>query len=253
MADRSLSAHERDVEIARAKLTRDLAVLCSPQTVAGFTEGLKQEALQTTDAAWEKLKARAAANPAAMMAIAAGLGWRFMNRPPIASGLIGLGLFSLWRTSAVPVDKNSTFLQQSARSLKTQAEELASATGDLAGQAKDAVADKGAETWDAAKATIQTKMKNWSETAAERLEEARAQARSTGDAVLDNLRRQQHDLRDQIAEAASTAKETLTDTARQSIRDEDTRNALLMGLAGVAVAAAVGIACQKRMAEPVDG
>jgi hypothetical protein len=48
-------------------------------------------------------------------------------------------------------------------------------------------------------------------------------------------------LRDEVAEFGSTAKLTLG--------DEDARNALLMGLAGVAVAAAVGIACQKRVAE----
>lgn len=240
MTDMSLSAHERQVEDARAKLSRDLAVLCSPRTVAGFTDGLKQEALETKDAVWEKLKARAAANPAAMMAIAAGLGWRFMNRPPIASALVGLGLFSLWRTSAGPVDKSSSFVQQSARSLKVQGEELASAAGDLAAQAKGAVAAKGAEAWDAAKANMQT----WGEAAGERLDEARGQAKSVGDAVLDNLRRQQHDLRDEAAEVASVAKE--------AFRDEDTRNTLLMGLAGVAVAAAVGIACQKRMAETTD-
>ena len=241
MTDISLNAHERAVETARAKLTRDLDVLFSPRTMAGFTEGLKQEALETKDALWDKLKARAAANPAAMMAIAAGLGWRFMSRPPIASALIGLGVFSLWRTSAGPLDQNSSFIQQSARSLKAQGEELASAASDFAAQTKDKVAAKGAETWDTAKASMQA----WGEAAGERLEEARAQAKSTGDAMLDSLRRQRHDLRDEVAEVGSRAKQTL--------RDEDTRNALLMGLAGVAVAAAFGIACQKRMAETVDG
>ena len=241
MADVSLNAHERAVETARAKLTHDLDVLCSPRTMAGFADDLKQEALETKNALWDQLKAKAAANPAAMMAIAAGLGWRFMRRPPISSALIGLGLFSLWRTSASPLDQNSSFIQQSARSLKVQGEELATAASDLAAQTKDKVAAKGAETWDAAKASLQT----WSEAAGEHLEEVRAQAKSTGDAVLDSLRRQQHDLRDEVVEVGSTAKQTL--------RDEDTRNALLLGFAGVAVAAAVGIACQKRIADPVDG
>jgi len=63
MTEMSLNAHERDVEDARAKLTQDLSVLCSPRTMAGFTDSLKQEALETKDALWEKLKAKAAANP----------------------------------------------------------------------------------------------------------------------------------------------------------------------------------------------
>ena len=237
MTNMSLNAHERAVETARTKLTWDLDVLCSPRTMTGFTEGLKQEALETKDALWNQLKARAAANPAAMMAIAAGLGWRFASRPPIASALVGLGLFSLWRTSARPLDQNSSFIQQSARSLKAQGEELASAASDLAARTTNKVAAKGAETWDAAKASMQS----WGEVAGERVEEARGQVKSTGDTMLDSLRQQRHDLRDEVAEFGSTAKQTLG--------DEDARNALLMGLAGVAVAAAVGIACQKRVVE----
>ena len=66
MSDISLKVHEREVESARAKLTEDLTVLCSARTFATFTDDLKQEALDTKDAVWEKLKARAAANPAAM-------------------------------------------------------------------------------------------------------------------------------------------------------------------------------------------
>jgi hypothetical protein len=38
------------------------------------------------------LKARAAANPLALAAVAAGVGWRLFHRPPIATALVGLGL-----------------------------------------------------------------------------------------------------------------------------------------------------------------
>jgi hypothetical protein len=37
--------------------------------------------------------------------------------------------------------------------------------------------------------------------------------------------------------------------AMDKVRDDDTRNALLLGVAGVAIAAALGIACQKRISE----
>jgi uncharacterized protein YdcH (DUF465 family) len=244
MSDISLKVHEREVESARAQLTEDLAVLCSARTFAGFTDDLKQQALDTKDAVWEKLKARAAANPAAVMAIAAGLGWRLMTRPPIASALIGLGLFSLWRTSAAPLDKHSSFLQQSAQSLKTQGEDLATAAGgmaaDLAAQAKGTVSAKGTEAWEAAKAKVQ----DWNEQASARLDEARSKAKTASDSVVDGLRRQQHDLRDEIADMTAAAKE--------SLRDEDTRNTVLIGIAGVAIAAAMGIACQKRISESTE-
>ena len=240
----SLTVHERAVESARAKLTEDLAVLCSARTFATFTDDLKQEALDTRDAVWEKLKARAAANPAAMLAIAAGLGWRLMTQPPIASALVGLGLFSLWRTPGAPLDKRSSFLQQSAQSLKTQGEDFATTAGgiagDLAAQAKDTVSAKGTEAWEAAKAKVQ----QWNEDAGARLDNARAKAKSASDSVVDSLRRQQHDLRDEIAD--------MTVAARESLRDEETRNTVLVGIAGVAIAAALGIACQKRISESTE-
>ena len=244
MPDISLTVHERAVESARAKLTEDLAVLCSARTFATFTDDLKQEALDTRDAVWEKLKARAAANPAAMLAIAAGLGWRLMTQPPIASALVGLGLFSLWRTPGAPLDKRSSFLQQSAQSLKTQGEDFATTAGgiagDLAAQAKDTVSAKGTEAWEAAKAKVQ----QWNEDAGARLDNARAKAKSASDSVVDSLRRQQHDLRDEIAD--------MTVAARESLRDEETRNTVLVGIAGVAIAAALGIACQKRISESTE-
>ncbi|MGA8390424.1 MAG: hypothetical protein WBV43_10870 [Pseudolabrys sp.] len=240
----SLKIHEREVESARAKLTEDLAVLCSARTFATFTDDLKQEALETKDAVWEKLKARAAANPAAMLAIAAGLGWRLMNRPPIASALIGLGLFSLWRTPGAPLDKRSSFLQQSAQSLKTQGEDFATAAGgmaaDLAAQAKDTVSTQGAEAWEAAKVKVQ----EWNESAGARLDDARSKAKTASDSVVEGLRRQQHDLRDEIA--------VVTAAAKGSLRDEGTRNTVLVGIAGVAIAAALGIACQKRISESTE-
>ena len=50
----------------------------------------------------DDLKGKAAANPAAALAIAAGVAWQMIRRPPIASALVGLGLVSLWRTTPTP-------------------------------------------------------------------------------------------------------------------------------------------------------
>jgi len=116
MSEISLQAHEHDVERARAKLAGSLATLRNPATLSAFTADLKHEALATKDSLVgqaksaaqstlngfvEDLKAKAAANPAAVVAIGAGLAWRFLRHPPITSALVGMGLYSLWHTNAV--------------------------------------------------------------------------------------------------------------------------------------------------------
>jgi hypothetical protein len=63
MVDASLLEYERDVEQSRARLTRDLAVLCSPETFASFTDDLKQEAFETKDALFESLSPTQGINP----------------------------------------------------------------------------------------------------------------------------------------------------------------------------------------------
>ena len=80
-----LLEHEKAVEQSRVKLSEDLAILCSPETRAAFTDDLKHEALDIKDALWEKLKARAASNPAAVTAIGAGLIWHLLRNPPITA------------------------------------------------------------------------------------------------------------------------------------------------------------------------
>jgi hypothetical protein len=211
MVDAFLLEYERDVEQSRARLTRDLAVLCSPETFANFTDDLKQEAFETKDALWEDVKARAAANPAAVIAIGAGLAWRLLQRPPIATALIGLGV--------------------------EQALEALSAASRIAGQAQEAVAAKGAEIWDDAR----EKVREWGEEVATRLDDTTSRAKSIGQAFLDDVRAKQHDLRDQVENVAAKAAD--------KFRDEDTRNNLLLGLAGLAIAAALGIACQKKITD----
>ena len=45
-----------------------------------------------------EIKDRAAANPLAALAIGAGLAWRLLHKPPIATLLVGGGLVSLLKT-----------------------------------------------------------------------------------------------------------------------------------------------------------
>jgi hypothetical protein len=89
MSEPNLSELERDVEAARVRLAGDLSVLRSPTTLSRFGEDLKRDAIEQKDAllqtarstiqstvlGWvDGLKARAAANPAAVLLKAAG--WR---------------------------------------------------------------------------------------------------------------------------------------------------------------------------------
>jgi ABC-type multidrug transport system fused ATPase/permease subunit len=105
-----IDAIERDVEQAREKFAGDLARLRSPDILARFKDDLwaaKDDLVErTTEAAkdgaqrvFDDLKDRATANPAAALAIGAGLAWQLARRPPIATLLVGLGVVSLLRTS----------------------------------------------------------------------------------------------------------------------------------------------------------
>ena len=174
--DNSLRQCERDVEAARAKLADDLAVLRSPATVASFTESLKDTALNAKDAVIEQakdavrskvssfvdeLKAKAAANPAAALTIGAGIAWHVVRHPPIATALIGAGLYSLWRSQAVP--SNTDYFEHGKERLKEQASELGASAMDLASEMGDAVVAKAGELTDTAKQTVQ----GWSQSAAD--------------------------------------------------------------------------------------
>lgn len=236
MVEGPLLEREREVERSRAKLTQDLAVLCSPDTFASFTDDLKQEALDTKDAFWQELKARAAANPAAVIAIGAGVAWRVVQRPPIATALIGVGLYSLWQTDAKPSTGDISYTQQSLQALKEQAGEFVSAAADIADHAQEAVSAKVSEALDATK----DKIPGWADNVGGALGSASASVKSGSKAV----RRTQHDLRDQMQYVASVAIE--------KVRDEGTRNKLLLGVAGVAITVALGIACQKRISEMLE-
>jgi hypothetical protein len=241
MGNMSLLQREHEVERSRAKLTQDLAVLCSPKTLAAFTDDLKQEAFATRDDFWEKIKARAASNPAAVAAIGAGLAWRLFQKPPITSALIGLGLFSLWktqpRTAYDATGRRLDYTEQSKEGLKEQAGQAFSAAADIAGKAQEAATAKGAELWEGTK----EKIREVQGAVGGSVADTTLKLKSSGEALLNDIRAKQHDVQDEIREVAAAAMD--------KVRDDDTRNALLLGVAGAAIAAALGIACQKRISE----
>jgi hypothetical protein len=314
---------EREVEQARSKLSHDLATLRAPETISAFTDDLKRDAIETKDVLLdqvtqtaqsklsdfvEELKARAAANPVATLAIGAGIAWRLLRHPPIATALIGAGVYGLWRTNGFHPHDGSRpdYLQHGKQRLKEQASDFAS---DVASSAKEIAADVGdtvsaktAEMVDAAKTkaqewsgSAQAKAQEWSETAQAKAQEwsgtaqtkaqqltddvgrGAAAVRSALIAETDSLNARAQDAVQSVSDRAKSVsdraksvsdrarsatmdassrtsqfmRETIHDT-RDALADSQSRDKLLLGVAGVAVAAALGMACQKRIAEEVE-
>jgi hypothetical protein len=267
----SLAQCEREVESARAKLKADLRTLASPETLTAFTDGLKQEAVATKDSLVqqareavqtsveglvEELKAKAAANPAAALIIGAGVAWQLIRNPPISTALIGAGLWSLWRTKnfAAPGQDNRGYLEQGERRLKQQMTEFRHEAASVAADVGQALSERTGQLYDAAN----EKIKNLSHEASEAAVVAGSAVKARTDGLAASAVRTFHDALDQVGGAASGASDAAASAGRDTVlslkstaasaRDMAApRDSLLLGVAGIAVAAAVGIALQKRI------
>jgi uncharacterized protein YjbJ (UPF0337 family) len=327
--DADLRQLEREAEAARAKLAADLAVLRSPSTYSEFGDGLKQEAMGAKNAVvdsvkstaenWiDEIKAKAAANPGAALLIGAGVAWRLLQNPPIATALVGAGLFSLLRTSPQPGHRymsDDAYLEEAKHRLKEQASDLAisareQAAGlalgakeraaELAGSAKegalgfvdsaraqmhdardaataqaaslvDGAKDRATELTDDARAQAtdwqdfaKSKTQQWRDAATAATQELRddvstqvtgAALRTAGaiddatDAVKsarERATRQIGAATDYSVEAAGNGYAAVQRTAREAF-DEQHRDKLLLGAAGIAVTAALTLALQRRI------
>ena len=163
MTKGELASLERDVEESRARFEHTLARVRSPAAFEELKEDLrelKDEVVdRARDAAQETvsnlitdLKDRAAANPLAVAAIGAGLLWRFVRRPPIASVLVGLGTISLFKTSP-----NQTPMHERGRAALQEAvdygrEKLQTATGEAKTLAHEAVSQASSAVSEASQA-----------------------------------------------------------------------------------------------------
>jgi hypothetical protein len=251
MTDTDLDELERDVAQARARFAGDLARLRSPDTLARFKDDLWAEARETKDdlvdmakdAAQDgaqrvltELKERAAANPLAVAAIGAGLAWRFIHRPPIATLLIGAGLFGLLRTPA-PQRSGEPYMglrDEDPAWRRTGDGDLAQRATDMASAVKDKVQDWSAGAQDTARTAatqIVDKAASVAESASQTLHDVGASARETFV---------------QAREGAESMAERASVSVQQAMPDREDRDKLLLGAAALAVAAAVGIAYQRR-------
>jgi len=230
MSQAELAALERDVEQTRSKFATDLARLRSPETLASFKDELWAEtsgaAKDNVQKVVDAVKRRVSENPLAVLAIGAGLSWRLFHKPPIASVLVGVGLFSLLRSHGDGSHGNGS-------------------VGDVAGRAR--------ELADSAREKAQEKMHKWADQAGDRVAQSVAQlsdgavsvAKQASEAVHDATtaaRRTATQLGERVVETAHHAGDLISDAAS----DQKVRDNVLLGAAALALTAALGIAYQRR-------
>ena len=269
MPQPNLRELEKEVEAARAKLAGDLATLRSPSTAAEFTESLKQEAFEAKDALLDKaktsiqssiesmiedVKARAAANPTAALAIGTGLAWRLIRHPPIATVLVGAGLLSLFRTQPALLHGRSRedYLSYAKSRLVEQASEAADVAKEKAAALGETVSEKAAETAADIKDRVQDMTAQATSAASDAAERAKERASAMWDETAATLERAGQSTRSKASTGMSRASDTLDQawvSAQSSMNDAEARDRVLLGAAGLAVVAALGIACQRRLVE----
>ena len=206
------------------------------------TERVSGAAQDTAHRVLDEIKARAAANPVAALAIGAGLAWRFAHRPPIATLLVGAGLVALFKTNPQERYVGADFVERAGEFAGTVKEtvsekidelshsELAARASELSGTVKDlsgTVKEKAGELSGAVAAkaselggTVRETVGQWSARTGEFASEA-------------------------AAEASSAANSLARDSRRVAAAVNEDRDAYLLGAAAIALAAAVGISYQR--------
>jgi hypothetical protein len=228
---------ERDLQETRERLARDLDRLRSTETISGFKADILAQVSETKDDLvgkakasvtagvqdlWDEVKARAAANPAAALALGAGLAWRLLQRPPIASALVGLGLINLWRTNPQNPAPGADLAARSAELFKT-----ARAKAEVAG------ADLHARTEQIRSAASEF-MESTAEVAGDALESSQN--------AIKTIRRRGEEMIPIAADSARAAMDRMVELS-PSVKERDQ---ILLGAAALALAAAVGVAAQRR-------
>jgi len=243
----SIRECEREVERARTKLAGNLAALRSPATFSAFADDIQQEARGTKDMLigkvqssvrssatdlLEDLKSKAAANPAAALAIAAGIAWRLIRHPPIATGLVGLGLYGLLKTPSSPRPgwDDRDYFSAGAERLKEQVTDAAVTARDAAVEVGELATAKAAEVASAATEQAQ----EWGTA-------ARESAQGTSTELMNSARNFGED-------TTRSLRRSLQRTA-PSIVPTESRDTILLGAAALSVAGALGIALQRHIAD----
>jgi hypothetical protein len=224
MSDVELNALEREVEESRGRVSSDLARLRSPAVLSEFKQeawrearGTKDELLgqardsvqNTAQDVFTDIKRRAAANPAAALAIGAGVMWHLVRKPPISSLLIGVGVVSLMKTKPSETE-------DFAEGVATQAHDLATA--------------------------VKNKAQEWSAAAADAAQRGRAVIAEEAGSLTDKTGQ----VIANASEAIESRRAAVAPERADLMSSQKARDQLLLGAAAFAVAAAVGLSIQRR-------
>jgi hypothetical protein len=145
------------------------------------------------------------------------------KHPPIATALIGVGLLSLWRTKPMPL-ANQDYLATAQRRLGEQVTEATETVKDYAVDTAIAGREKVGAYAQSALETAEDFAASATERAANTLEGAREAAAYASDRAVNAVQR----------------------ASSRGIADSSLRDQVLLGAAGAAVVAALGIAYQRR-------
>jgi hypothetical protein len=213
---------------------------------------VKDATRDTAQRIFNDLKDKAIANPAAALAIGSGLAWRIFRHPPIASVLVGLGLVSLLRTSPSRSSEPYMGLYDEDPAARWKDRGFGARASEIADSAKERVQEWSAGTSETARETmsqLSDKASAMAERAAETArmtaERASEAARTTAERASETARKTATQISDKTAEMTNKASTALY----EAIPEQETRDKLLLGTAALAVAAAVGIAYQRRQEE----
>jgi hypothetical protein len=243
MSAAELNTLEREVIAARARFAGDLARLSSPDTFADFKDDLwakateikddavakaKASAADTVDGLIADLKGKANANPGAVLAIGAGVAWQLLRHPPIASLLVGFGVWSLWRTTPAPEGEG---FGPRAVEFATAAKEKVEDWSAQAAETVTHLADKAAVTADQASTSIRETVHD---------------LRDTANAAADRVATTTRDTVTYIRREGGSAAEKVSALLPDHAPDKEARDSLLLAAAAMAVTAAVGVAYQRR-------
>ena len=246
MTKAELDVLERDVEDARGRLRLDLARLRAPGTMERMKDdvtGRVTGAAQDT-AYWilDEIKARAAANPVAALAIGAGLAWRFIHRPPIATLLVGAGLMALFKTNPRERYVGADFVERAGEFAGTVKETVSEKIDELSHSELAARASELSGTVKELSGTVKEKAGELSGAVAAKASELGGTVRET---VGQWSARTGEFASEAAAEASSAANSLARDSRRVAAAVNEDRDAYLLGAAAIALAAAVGISYQR--------
>src|SRR5580704_4391968 len=252
MAHAELDRLEGDVHEARRRLRSDLEVLRAPGTFASFKDELVGEVRQSGDDAiaratsWSErllteIKERAAANPVAVGAIAAGIGWRILRKPPITTMLVGYGLYSLFQTKPDQLASGAETVYQAADAAvaaKEQVQRWSREVGEAVAQARDVVVPAVAGT-----------VQRWTGEAGETIAEATGSVQALAAGGSEIARRWGADVGATVAEATGSLQAVAiggSQSVRHTAMDPQERDKVLFGAAAVALTTALGLAWLRR-------